>query len=167
MEREIKFRAWVETGHVKRMYPLGEVEPNSVIAKALPFKLGLTDRPAQDETHLPKIHLMQFLCHDKNGKELYEGDIVKRYYSPLGNDPSIYQYFYIGVIEFRLGNFGMVYKLDCGEQIAPERCRSHEKNTRKACFAPDTKREYFNTWLPFSHLEVIGNIYENPELIEP
>lgn len=73
MNREIKFRAWHKD--LKKMFKIGQItlekgtwnfEPNDrdFIGMSIPFQ--------------PSFVLMQYTgLHDKNGKEIYEGDIVK------------------------------------------------------------------------------------------
>lgn len=72
MNREIKFRAWHKD--LKKMFKIGQItlekgtwnfEPNDrdFIGMSIPFQ--------------PSFVLMQYTgLHDKNGKEIYEGDIV-------------------------------------------------------------------------------------------
>lgn len=72
MSREIKFRAWHKD--LKKMFKIGQItlekgtwnfEPNDrdFIGMSIPFQ--------------PSFVLMQYTgLHDKNGKEIYEGDIV-------------------------------------------------------------------------------------------
>ena len=72
MNREIKFRAWHK--NLKKMFKIGQItlekgtwnfEPNDrdFIGMSIPFQ--------------PSFVLMQYTgLHDKNGKEIYEGDIV-------------------------------------------------------------------------------------------
>ena len=103
---------------------------------------------------------------DKNGKEIYEGDIFKRVYHPIGGHPDVYQYAHIGVIEFRYNSFGVVNKLKTGTQLKPEECLSHEKNYKEIYKHPTVGEDWFDDSVTFSQLEVIGNIHDNSELIE-
>jgi len=74
--------------------------------------------------------LMQYTgLKDKNGKEIYEGDIVNSWYEEY-NTGGIGSEFKKHIVEFKMGAF-----TNC-----------------------------INTYKP---IEVIGNIYENPELLEP
>lgn len=73
MNREIKFRAWHKD--LKKMFKIGQItleegtwnfEPNDrdFIGMSIPYQ--------------PSFVLMQYTgIHDKNGKEIYEGDIVE------------------------------------------------------------------------------------------
>ena len=73
MNREIKFRAWHK--NLKKMFKIGQItlekgtwnfEPNDrdFIGMSIPYQ--------------PSFVLMQYTgLHDKNGKEIYEGDIIR------------------------------------------------------------------------------------------
>lgn len=82
-----------------------------------------------DNTDDACVDFMQFTgLHDKNGKEIYEGDIVKSFFvdtDEAGNE--IYKYY---IIEVKYDEVLCSYKID-----------------------------------KFMNLEVIGNIYENKELL--
>ena len=68
--REIKFRAWI---------PEGEWEEDGESRKmVMCYDLAFEDfEPLNDQLASVK-HLMQFTgLHDKNGKEIWEGDIVR------------------------------------------------------------------------------------------
>lgn len=83
---------------------------------------------------------------DKNGKKIFEGDIVKWSHIFLGNDRP----YHIGRVAYRKAQF-VVENRDvfahCGTCSEPFGC---------ACRMDDTNRDF----------EVIGNIHDNPELLE-
>ena len=117
--REIKFRAWDKVVKQMKYYDA-------------PMKLTFSSGeifgyfiPKQEE-------LMQFTgLHDKNGKEIWEGDI-----------------------------FGNIPQLRC--VIEWENCRFIFKFLDPKI---EKRNLMFNDWARKS--EVIGNIYENPELLKP
>ena len=74
--------------------------------------------------------------HDKNGREIYEGDIVKMHQVVLSPDDKI------GLVEYT-AQYG--YSIRFGNR----RCRQSD-------WANDEGAKY----------EVIGNVWENPELLE-
>ncbi len=119
--REIKFRAWSKT--YQRMLFVDVLNMTDDI---------LTAHDADGETYTqPKPQekgvLMQYTgLRDKNGKEIYEGDIIRRDVGP---------YF---------ENFAIEWTEDiCGEY---------------GCIG-------WNLTNHTAYCEVIGNIYENPELL--
>ncbi|MFH0957944.1 MAG: YopX family protein [Pseudomonadota bacterium] len=136
--REIKFRAW----HTIRkcMIP-PDYSPPFMYPKDYPYDYpdtfsisadgSVSELNIEDGTHLvgDRIVLMQYTgLKDKNGKEIYEGDIVK--------------------VQF-----------NGWSEVQPI---TWERSGWSA-------QDPWNT-LDFPHqerLEVIGNIYENPELIQP
>ena len=102
---EIKFRAWDKK-------------------ERFMYELGRSDIPWE----YPEIELMQFTgLHDKNGKEIYEGDVVKHY---NGVNPVTWE---TGLASFQMSFSNFV--LD--QEIIPD----------------------------YSECEVIGNVYEHPELL--
>ncbi|WP_461369504.1 YopX family protein [Candidatus Darwinibacter acetoxidans] len=120
--REYKFRAWSRLK--KYMF-----EVNAMSQKAVEeMRDGMSFRYARDE-----VVLMQSTgLHDKNGREIYEGDIVRvvgtPYYAPCG------------AVTYNGKEYGLLY--DDG-------------------FCADF------TWEDWErYFEVIGNVYENPELLE-
>lgn len=131
MNRLIKFRSWnVEE---KIMHDIAmpswngshEVWKNNIPQSEIQY---LTNDPAEEGI------LMQFTgLKDKNGKEIYEGDIVK-------------------------------WVINGNERIAPV-----YYDGLQACFwmgkDKNTNMLVLNDWMRGEH-EVIGNIYQNPELLK-
>ena len=119
--REIKFRAWVNT--TGEMVDVDAIVFNDGV-KVSPYKPHILDRH-NDIYLLEDVVLEQFTgLHDKNGKEIYEGDIC------------------VEDAEYGDGCFDVVWYVDdihCGWSISPS-----------------------DVW----EARVIGNIHENPELLE-
>ena len=133
MKREIKFRAY--SSHNHKMYPVSDIEWDA------DGRMWITADDGKNGIELidDEAHLMQYTgLHDKNGREIYEGDIV-RWGDMVGLghekpvrvavvrfDPDICFDSNVGIFDY--GNF--VYK--------------------------ETDK----------YLTVIGNVFENPELLE-
>lgn len=122
--REIKFRAWRKDE--QRMYSIGSLS-FMTYSDGTPENRGCEGwwgDNHRDRFSLAEVVLMQYTgLKDKNGKEIYEGDIVVMKADSLNEEQTI------------------------------------EVKWRKEGFY-----EYFNG---FADCEVIGNIYENPELLIP
>jgi hypothetical protein len=147
--REIKFRAWDE--QEKRMASVISLSPGcwdnrGRVYSVLLQKTGEYEGPGpvagtelyrsvQYKRFIIPAHLMQYTgLKDKNGKEIYEGDIVR---IPGGYQGDYHEREKISVVKWE------------------------DEDTAEIGF-------YLN--LPecvhWKHLEVIGNIYENPELLK-
>lgn len=127
--RDIKFRAWDKAE--KRM-----VLPENAIGWKIHFS-GSVDYKGSWATG--DLILMQYTgLKDKNGKEIYEGDVVV---GEKGN----YQCRVQGVVKYGGLAFAYVGKTDEGE------------NWFDTITSP--------TWTTDSRIKVIGNIHENPELL--
>jgi uncharacterized phage protein (TIGR01671 family) len=131
MTREIKFRAWSTS--VKRMFL-----DNGQILDVLSQRSYLLQ--SKQEDCWPDLVFMQYTgLNDKNGVEIYEGDIV-------ATNPNIEE----------SGNYII----------------KHINDEHWNCFVLTyTNEEYYLCSLTDGEvsaldIKVIGNIYENPELIE-
>ena len=95
---------------------------------------------------------------DKKGIEIFEGDVLRYNYH------TVYDKNWKGSRENR-DFFGIVEYQDKILKIGYE-----SDETRFVGFilkgCPDTEQEYFTTIPQLDDIEVIGNIYENPELLE-
>lgn len=139
MSREIKFRAWDSTAKLLRM------SPDLVIAEGAPL------------LHNDDDALMQYTgLKDREGKEIYEGDVVEFVWFHNGTRDEVRQ----KLIENRGGpikdrwaiavfrGFGFRFKT-----VFPE-LNDGEKWIRMSKSDSES-------------VEIIGNIYENPELLDP
>lgn len=135
--REIKFRAWIESQN----YMAIQGTPDLETLKSFMFHYG-------DEKNL-----MQFTgLIDKNGKEVYEGDIIKWKETRFWNKEQEEK----GVAMPRFFKSAVVY--DDAEFLVSS---TQEFDTPLCCFF--IKEDVHNQ---FDYkAEVIGNIYENPELL--
>lgn len=124
--REIKFRAWLKEH--KTMVNVAEIDINHQLI----YHYGFDDFEGNFE-NFNSIELLQYTdLKDKNGKEIYEGDILfeiesfgKRYYKVIFENGSFRAEF---EIDFEEHSFDLI-------DIVAQGC------------------------------EIIGNIYENPELL--
>jgi len=138
--REIKFRAWNTVKKI--MYSAEELGADQ--EALLPDGRGFANISG-DDTRLTQIHshllpLQYTGLLDKNGKEIYEGDIVL---CPEWED----------------------YEKGTMMQVA----REVKWDNSDACFAAflkDEKERYGYLLDNNTNIEVVGNIYENPGMVE-
>jgi|LakMenEpi03Aug12_release.lakeMendotaPanAssembly.Ray.scaffolds.fasta_scaffold913868_3 uncharacterized phage protein (TIGR01671 family) len=133
MNREIKFRAWLEGKHEGLSFTKPTMDYDVVLSKNGHWCDVESGWDIQGEYE--SIPIMQFTgLQDKNGKDIYEGDIV-RYY----NKYSKLFYTHQVMWDNKWPAFGLF-------EQGNEWCKEID-------------------WVKISEIEVIGNIYENPELL--
>ena len=121
-----KFRAY-DGGSLNRMYQLDEV----MVGNGDIWIID-EDSVAGDWIVNNDLHLMQSTgLKDKNGKEIFEGDIVKMA-KDVYSEPTYYE-----VVRHR----GGAYRLE-------------------------SKQHGCELWLRHTDCEVVGNVYENTELLD-
>jgi len=131
--REIKFRVWMN--YVKKnVCPMCSSEKEHYVNgfKYIPEDVSLTSEVIEDYPIIEQYTGLK----DKQGKEIYEGDIIAEYG------------YIIGIITFNSNNFAGIP----GFHIC-------DKNDKSVCF-------YYGLVPDEEDSEVIGNIHENPELVE-
>ena len=120
---KLKFRAWDKLNN--EMYVVEQINLNRGEFESIGY--GITFLRGADE-----VILMQSTgLKDKNGKEIFEGDIVKMA-KDVYSEPTYYE-----VVRHR----GGAYRLE-------------------------SKQHGCELWLRHADCEVVGNVYENPELLE-
>ena len=121
--REIKFRMWNKKEN--KMYEVGQINFDDKRIFMKNYNMYIySSYPFED------VELMQFTgLHDKNGKEIYEGDIVDNGYNK-------------GIVKYG------EYNCSCCEGVYGWYVDGGDIRSAE------------------DFLEVIGNIYENPELLK-
>ncbi|HGQ0619424.1 TPA: YopX family protein [Streptococcus pneumoniae] len=137
-----RYRAWIKTE--KRMFFSDDIlaidyENEEIVTQQIYFENGLPDDRDIYCYNPDEIELMQSTgLKDKNGKEIFEGDIVRttRF---LGRADEIG-----GFYEYDKEFIGIVKQLECSWVI-------------------DTGSDAVCLWTEIEENEIIGNIYENKE----
>jgi uncharacterized phage protein (TIGR01671 family) len=107
--------------------------------------------------------IMQFIwLKDRNGEEIYEGDILKHRYEVEEYDDDGYP---VGVIEGIDYLIGYVYFSSVYNAWGFDNINKYLKYLDPEWLTTGAKHHSFLRYNPDDY-EVIGNIYENPELIK-
>jgi len=145
--REIKFRAWNK--EEKTMVDLHKMTPLA-LSVSMNTQLALQGKTGVFIPFFKEVVLMQYTgIKDKNGKEIYEGDILK-----VTEKERVFSRSFPSQVEFGKTNTWIVevYSLPA-MWLVKGKMQGHlitvvsQANEAEGC------------------VEVIGNIYENPELI--
>lgn len=135
--REIKFKAIRKSDNkVFEVMSLGIAEE----------EIMSWDEEESNILHIPfdEIELMQYIgLQDKNGVEIYEGDILEFRANPFNRKRDLFQ------VVFKDGGFRDEWNNYIGQYLPPDIRNKQGGRVRlnEAC-------------------EVVGNIYENPELLK-
>lgn len=148
---EIKFRAWDKThkemSYITDLYWFEEA--------------GVHD--GSGNGHYTNYELMPFSgIHDKNGKEIYEGDIVltqERYDRPYSKNRKSKRH--TGVVEYKIRGGSGFCNSESGKWD-----KHKEYGAEWVVEVKDYGKFVHGNWGDFYDCEVIGNIYENPELLD-
>lgn len=140
MMREIKFKAWDKIG--KRIGEVNYIKYSDVQYNQVSARFKQNGKTVDewfaygDKDGCDNIILMQYTgLKDRNGKEIYEGDILQLFYGKENTPLTTTKVFFNKEGYWDSKNLS-------------------EQHPFRACYGG------------FSKCEVIGNIYENPELLE-
>jgi uncharacterized phage protein (TIGR01671 family) len=124
----------------------------------------IIEESADGRSHLviPETVSEYIGIHDKNGTKIFENDIVKtqeRYNRPYSQSRKSKRH--IGVVEYRIGSGSGFYNRETGKHD-----RYMEYEAEWIVKVKDYGAYVHGSWGDFLDCEVIGNIFENIELLE-
>lgn len=134
--RKIIFRAWDK--RIEKMFPVVEINFLDEWVRMYSKIAG------RHYSYLDDLVLMQFTgLEDKNGVEIYEGDILKLHANPFSRERDLFQ------VVFKDGGFRDEWNNYIGQYLPPDIRNKQGGGVRlnEAC-------------------EVVGNIYESPEFLQ-
>lgn len=138
--RDIKFRAFIKDSHEMACLATSEIYKVTEIDFADKYVTVEDEKRMIDVVGFEDCELLQFTgLTDKNGVQIYEGDIVEGYKGGSDNDR-----YYKGFLEWNQQQGGFVIR--CGKYIME---------------ILSLATEGFDCTLIISKFEVIGNIHQN------
>lgn len=144
MNREIKFRAWNKKEN-KIYYNIGV---GSLLFVNYEWDNDLECFTVEETYDEKELEIMQYTgLKDRNGKEIYEGDIIKQVV------PSSREYCYTR--NYDENNFEVVFKYGSFLLQRPYQNKVYTRGVVE-----------IDEFVGFECFEVIGNIYENSELLK-
>ncbi len=143
MNRVIKFRAWDKQYKIMSPVTLIMFDTNEI-------DYASNNNEPKSMDHL---EIMQFTgLHDKNGVEIYEGDLIKIHAGHENNKRIVFE---------------VVYDT-AAFQLEPKKINVIAGKTpfvNYACQLAENIEDFYDREQLPEYLEVIGNIYQNPELL--
>lgn len=168
--RQIKFRAWDDANN--EMVYSDKEDCFYINTKGALFMYGKKPTKDKVEDYHKDYNLMQYTgIKDKNGIEIYEGDLINIFYESK-------EYIFDGVYAVRITPYGIVFDFKnllwesyAYNQFPSEKAKvsdygfilndyKNKNSDRRLCVSGSNKYLYSN------YFEIIGNIHENPELLE-
>lgn len=176
MNREIEFRAWDKIKHerykpIYRWYDWEVFEMSISMSWDMLFRIIENWWPERSEhesldKYKDRYILMQYTwLKDKNWKKIFEGDIVCEKETVMSDREEIIQNY----INIRKDNNFKYFDWTIGKRRYWQQIYIVERDESSCWFEPfaDSKHNCWHCWwwINWNSIEIIGNIYENPELL--
>jgi len=160
--REIKFRAWDKKE--KKMYPILGIANQAIACGGQIYN---------EMIESCDFEVMQYIgLKDKNGKEIYDSDLLRiKFLANPDNKMKKWRYKVDAVYKVTITEFSLCVSLV--KLYQPDLLITHIyfrdedfRNEGNGILKIDSKYESGKKVRPICDVEVIGNIYENPELLK-